>query len=85
MIARIAMSWILHYMPFARTLRQAGMTVAALTLGEEWTQMDNRYINADLLEERMHEDVYIEAHSQRVWTWSQRKTKSADRAPTVQR
>ncbi|CCG82055.1 Short-chain dehydrogenase [Taphrina deformans PYCC 5710] len=75
-LAQIAMAWIIHYLPFARTLQQGGHTLAALAIGQEWSDLDGCYLDADLKIERMHEDVYNKAHAQKIWDWSNATTKS---------
>lgn len=69
------MSWLIHYLPFARTLRQAGDTIAAVAVSDEYRHSSNVYLSANLTDERMHEDVYASPeNSERVWQWSRKVT-----------
>lgn len=64
------MSWVIYYMPFARTTVQAGNTIAALAIHTAYASLDNVYVQADLQPAPMHEDVYVAEHAEMVWQWS---------------
>lgn len=67
---RFFMRYILSWAPFARTLRQGGDSVAAAAIDPELARTSNVFLNKDLKEERMHEDVYNHEHAKLVWDWT---------------
>ncbi|ORY86202.1 hypothetical protein BCR37DRAFT_208820 [Protomyces lactucae-debilis] len=71
-LKQFLMRWVLHYAPFARSLEQAGKTIAACALADELA-VSNVYIDANLKETRMHEAVYDDALAQEVWDWSRER------------
>jgi NAD(P)-dependent dehydrogenase (short-subunit alcohol dehydrogenase family) len=71
-VKQFLMRWVLHYAPFARSMQQAGTTIAACALAEEMNK-SNVYVDAQLRETRMHEAVYDEQQADEVWTWSRKQ------------
>lgn len=69
-LARLAMGWVIHYLPFAKSQAQAGEVLAALAIAQEYSGLDNEYIGANLKLEDMHESAYNEDYCQTVWDWS---------------
>lgn len=72
--ARLAMSWIIHYLPFAKSQTQAGEVIAALAIAPEYSSFDNAYITASLQQEKMHDSAYDEAYCEAIWNWSLERT-----------
>lgn len=69
------MSWIISYLPFARTRVQAGDTIAAVAIADELRHLSNVYLSPDLKEEKMHQDVYDSPeNADKVWMWSKDRT-----------
>ena len=71
LLYRLGMQYVIHYLPFARTLAEAGETVAAVAIAEEYTTLDNVCIASDLQVVSLHPDAYNSEHSDFVWKWSQ--------------
>lgn len=74
-LMRYGMSYVLHYMPFARTLTQAGEAVAAVALADEYAHLDSVLLSSELKNTRFHEVVYDQEFGNQVWAWSETRTK----------